>query len=176
MDQAHTTLRSHLVCARVKIPVQGDAKLGHELDQFFTSAQVGFLPHIRTDQISTRTGLQFSMTLPRQEVIEDGLDYSDERHDATMHLSASVAITTLRELLQRRSSQLVEFRTQENAAYLYGTEHELVFWTGTSDIPQLWRSLTQLDTLVTTAIAQPERVSFEDMLRATHFCAAASQL
>lgn len=176
MASAHTTLRSHLNCRRVKIPVQGDAEVAQQIDRFFVSAQLGFLPHIRVDRLPTLTGLHHSLTLTRLPDIEDGLDFSDASYDEMLYLSAAVATTAMRNLLQLGSSHLTDFPRPNGAAYLHNDETTAVSWSGIPDIPELWRSLTQLDALVPIAISQPERVSFPQLLRATHFCAAASQL
>lgn len=170
------TLRSHLACRRVNLPVQGDAGVGFETERFFVGARLGFLPQIRADQLSSATGLRFSLTLQHLPDMEDGLDFSDASFDEMMHLSAAVATTTVRSLLSQGSSHLADFPRPNEAAFLHETEEKTVRWSGIPDIPELWRSLGQLDVLVPTAVSCPDKLTFSQLLRATHFCAAASQL
>ncbi len=173
--EADIALRTQLLNDQVGLTPRQHPNLSEKVGQVFTSAITGFLTQVSPEQLPSPSMLLHSLTLLDNPIVQDGLDFSDPRHDELMHVAASIARTTFQWLHTQRESRLVNF-TPQKGLELGDMDQQPIWWSGTPDVPRLWHDLLHMDRLTQTALKQPQLVSAEKRLRATHFCAAASQL
>ena len=174
--EADNALRNQLVANIHGVDPKPYRALSEQVGKLLTSAITGFLTQIRPEYLPSPSMLRHSLTLKENQVVMDGLDFSDPLHDEVMYTAASVAKTTFEWLHTKRKSRLIDFATSEEEIDLEGLDLQSLWWSGKPDIPRIWHSLIQTDALLQAAFTQPVEVPQEKRLRATHFCAAASQL
>lgn len=174
-EEADVALRTQLLNTQVGLAPQPSPEVGTKVVQVFTSALTGFLTQVRPDQLPSPSMLRHSLTLKDHPFVQDGLDFSDPQHDELMHIAAAVTHYSLRLFHEQRRSCLADFPPRRGLE-LDDLDNQPVWWSGIADIPQLWQDLLQMDRLTYTALHQPHSISDAQRLRATHFCAAASQL
>jgi hypothetical protein len=176
MAAADLSLRQSVSDRRIKMPSPGDEGLSKKMRQLFASAQIGYLPRLRVDSMSWQSAVLHSERLRHEESIAFALEKSKPDQDATAHVTSEILATTLRDLIHKGHSRLVDFDRPDGAPQLYETEEVPITWTGTPDLIHLWNSIQRLGAIIPSALADPNLIRSGELLRATHFCAAASQL
>jgi hypothetical protein len=176
MAAADLSLRQGVSDRRLNINSAGDEKLSNEMRQLFASAQLGYLPRLRVDSMSWQSAVLHAERLPLEAGIAFALKKSKPNQDATAHVTSEILATTLRDLMHKRQSRLIDFDRPNGAPQLYETEEVTITWTGTPDLINLWNSITRLGNIIPAALADPNLIRSGELLRATHFCAAASRI